>query len=184
MHKTQHRQSLKAQRATLTSAQRAYASEQCIEALGQHAAWQQAKDIAIYQATADELCLHALITSPAADGKQLHLPVIHPNHKGQMAFYPWHTDMPCVINRFGISEPSQQTCVTHIEQIDLMVVPCLGLTEQGHRLGTGGGYYDRYLNHPQRPQVLGVAYDIQRCCALPIDPWDQHCDVVIFVKTP
>ena len=39
-----------------------------------------------------------------------------------------------------------------------LLVPCLGFNEERYRLGYGGGYYDRTLEHAPRPRTLGIAY--------------------------
>lgn len=183
MHKQQTRQRLKTQRDQLTPAQHTNGSQQCVQVVVQHPLWQHAKHIGLYQAIGSELCLHALATCEASHDKHFYLPVIDSHRRGHMVFCPWHPNMLCHRNAFGILEPSQQDTIAPAAQLDLIIAPCLGLTAQGHRLGTGGGYYDRYLAQPNRPKVLGIAYDIQQCEALPMDPWDQHCDAVIFVRT-
>ena len=39
-----------------------------------------------------------------------------------------------------------------------LLVPCLGFSTERYRLGYGGGYYDRTLEHAPRPVTVGVAY--------------------------
>ncbi len=55
---------------------------------------------------------------------------------------------------------------------DVLLVPVLGFTAQGARLGQGAGHYDRYL--AQHPAVvpIGVAWDSQLCDALPQEAHD------------
>ena len=51
-----------------------------------------------------------------------------------------------VTSRFGIPEPviNDQLSMSN-DQFDLVVVPLLAVDERGHRIGYGGGYYDRFL---------------------------------------
>jgi 5,10-methenyltetrahydrofolate synthetase len=44
------------------------------------------------------------------------------------------------------------------ERPPALLVPCLGFNEQRFRLGYGGGFYDRTLEHAPRPTTLGIAY--------------------------
>ena len=48
------------------------------------------------------------------------------------------------VNRYGIPEPVSGTRVDNSE-IDMVVVPLLVVDKRGHRIGYGGGFYDRFL---------------------------------------
>jgi 5-formyltetrahydrofolate cyclo-ligase len=64
-------------------------------------------------------------------------------------------------------------------QVDLAIVPLLGFTTQGHRLGQGGGYYDRLLAAQPDLVPIGLAWDCQLVDALPIEAHDQHLRAVV-----
>lgn len=49
---------------------------------------------------------------------------------------------------------------------DVLIVPCVGFTAAGWRLGYGGGYFDRYLAEHAGVRTVGVAW---RCSELPPD---------------
>ena len=64
---------------------------------------------------------------------------------------------------------------------DLLFVPLLGFTEDGVRLGQGGGHYDRWLaDHPGVP-AIGLAWDVQKVTFLPREAHDQP---LLAVVTP
>lgn len=50
-------------------------------------------------------------------------------------------------NRWGISEPPLTDDGLLPSLFDAVLVPLLAFDEQGHRVGYGGGYYDRFLAH-------------------------------------
>lgn len=65
---------------------------------------------------------------------------------------------------------------------EIVVVPLIGFTTSGHRLGQGGGHYDRWLAEHPEAKAIGLAWDIQLIepdNALPIEPHDRSVDAVI-----
>lgn len=62
---------------------------------------------------------------------------------------------------------------------DVVVVPLLAFTADGHRLGQGGGHYDRWLGaHPDVP-AIGLAWDCQIAEQLPLEPHDRPLGAVV-----
>ena len=63
--------------------------------------------------------------------------------------------------------------------IDVAFVPLLGFTAEGHRLGQGGGHYDRLL--AARPKIvpIGLAWDCQLVDRLPLEEHDRPLRGVI-----
>lgn len=73
----------------------------------------------------------------------------------------------------------QPTGAGHPVVPDVLFVPLIGFTKNGDRLGQGGGHYDIWLaDHPGRI-AIGLAWDVQLCEALPIEPHDIKLDAVI-----
>ncbi len=62
---------------------------------------------------------------------------------------------------------------------DLLFVPLIGFTAEGARLGQGGGHYDRWLAEHPGTQAVGLAWDVQLCDALPVEPHDVALDAII-----
>ena len=62
------------------------------------------------------------------------------------------------IGKFNIMEPDEHCA--RVDTIDLVLVPGIAWDEQGHRIGYGQGYYDRYLVK-LRTTSVGLAYDFQ-----------------------
>lgn len=64
---------------------------------------------------------------------------------------------------------------------DIIIVPGLGFTKDGKRLGRGKGFYDRYLEHSSAVKV-GIAFDQQIEADLPTDGHDVLMDFVVTDK--
>jgi 5-formyltetrahydrofolate cyclo-ligase len=78
---------------------------------------------------------------------------------------------------YGIPAPDGPTIPP--ETIDLIVVPGLAFDRSCHRLGQGGGYYDRYLPYC-RAVTVGLAFELQMTDDL---PWEAHDIQLDFVAT-
>lgn len=86
-----------------------------------------------------------------------------------------------VFSRWGIAEPPLSAPRLSPEQFDLVVVPMLAFDEQGHRLGYGAGYYDKFLALV-RPDTLkvGVCFELGRLAhKLPFDHYDVKLDWIV-----
>lgn len=78
----------------------------------------------------------------------------------------------------GVRAPDGATVAT--EAVDLVVVPGLAFDPMGHRLGRGGGYYDRFLPRLRRQAVtVGVCFDEQVVDLVPTDPHDWRLQYVV-----
>ena len=66
------------------------------------------------------------------------------------------------------------------ERLDAVLVPGMAFDRAGHRLGRGGGHYDRFLGR-LRPDCLriGVCFGGQVLDSIPLDPWDEAMDVIV-----
>jgi 5-formyltetrahydrofolate cyclo-ligase len=64
-----------------------------------------------------------------------------------------------VQNKWGIPEPQGAETVA-IEKIDIVLVPLLAFDAQGHRVGYGKGFYDRFL-HLCRPDTIKVGLSLE-----------------------
>lgn len=70
-----------------------------------------------------------------------------------MHFLPWDGSEPKRVDGCGIPTGEGKPLVP-----DVILVPCVGFTEDAHRLGYGGGYFDRYLAAHPEVTALGVAW--------------------------
>jgi 5-formyltetrahydrofolate cyclo-ligase len=139
--------------------------------------------IAGYWATAGELPLAALMAGVLARGQIWHLPIVADD--GLLRFAPWRMGDALAPNRYGIPEP---VCAPgqslSPQEMDVVLVPLLGFDRSGHRLGFGGGYYDRSFSFllsradVGKPVLVGVGYAMQEVERIDAQPWDVRLDYV------
>ena len=109
-----------------------------------HPFYQEAKVIATYLSFPHEFQTQELIEQALKDGKKVLIPKTY--SKGRMDFVVYDPQQ-LVKTSFGLLEPQGDLEVVDASQIDLIHVPGLAFTREGYRIGYGGGYYDRYLEH-------------------------------------
>lgn len=112
-------------------------------------------------------------------GKQVYLPILSPLGDNKLWFAKYEPCEPLFYNQYGIPEPalSKRKMIRPI-QLDLVLAPLVGFDKKGHRLGMGGGYYDRtfaFLNYRKsfyKPWFIGLAYHFQQLPSLESHFWD------------
>lgn len=175
------RAELRARRRALSKGERHFAARRFARNLRRILPPGRRRHVALYLARDGELDpLPALIE---ASPSRLYLPVLDPIHRGRLQFLPWRPHDPLQANRYGIGEPRQQYGGRAAWTLDVILMPLVAFDDRGHRLGMGGGFYDRTLadlaRRPRRPTLIGVAYGFQRLPRVPTAQWDQPVDQVI-----
>lgn len=117
-----------------------------------------------------------LIRELIARGKTICLPRMLPGHLMELPQYV--PDRPLIEVGFGISEPDKDCPVLDKEQVDLVLVPAVCYDRRGYRLGFGGGYYDRWLEHFQGDTV-GLCRNAVLQDTVPIEAHDSKVDVLL-----
>ena len=128
----------------ISQEQKQFIDQALTEQLLQHPFYQEAKVIATYLSFPHEFQTQGLIEQALKDGKKVLIPKTYP--KGRMDFVVYDPQQ-LVKTSFGLLEPQEDLEVVDASQIDLIHVPGLAFTTEGYRIGYGGGYYDRYLEH-------------------------------------
>lgn len=88
----------------------------------------------------------------------------------------------------GIREPPADAELIAARYLDAILVPGVAFDAAGHRLGQGGGFYDRLLaslrTMSPAPRAVGVAFALQLVDVVPKDAWDQPVDVLVSERGP
>ena len=177
------RQRLREQRARLPAAQRIAAAQGLLQQLQQLPELSVDDRIGGYFAVNGELSLHLVVAQCWRQGKAFHLPVAGADR--QLRFARYGAASPVQPNRFGIPEPEVATDqLVDPAALELVLVPLLGFDRRGHRLGYGGGFYDRsfaFLHGTERPTLpllVGIGYSFQEVDTLAAESWDVKLDLI------
>jgi len=173
------RRELRERRAAITVPERMAAAAAVADHLLELPALRDARHVAGYWAIGGELSLHAVL-GRLPQASRYCLPVLR--DEGKLAFAPWRFGETIVTNRFGIPEPADLVGLLEPAALDIVLLPLVGFTRDGHRLGTGGGWYDRSFafRHSAMPPpwLVGVGFDAQRVEHLAAEAWDVLPDAI------
>lgn len=140
--KSDIRKQVLSQLKALPQAQKEEMDHALTERFLHHPFYQEAKNIATYLSFPHEFQTARLIEQAQKDRKTILIPKTYP--KGKMDFVLYEPEK-LERNSFGLLEPQGDFTILEPSQIDLFHVPGLAFTNEGYRIGYGGGYYDRYL---------------------------------------
>lgn len=173
------RRTLRERRRAISGFRRRRANRAILARLLALAGYRRARHVALYWPADGEVDLRAVAAAARRDGKTIYLPVV--GHGATMSFAPWRHAAKLHPNRFGIPEPRvARRQRVGASRLELIVMPLVAFDAQGHRLGMGGGYYDRALAaHRRRPVLVGAAFACQEVPRVPARPWDVPLDLVI-----
>jgi 5-formyltetrahydrofolate cyclo-ligase len=133
--------------------------------------------LAAYLAVRGEIDCMPLVARLAGGGWRIALPVVTADGV-PLAFHAWTPGDPTTPGRFGIPQPAAASPVTP----SVLLVPLLAFDRRCHRLGYGGGHYDRTLAalRAKGPvTAIGLAFDAQEVPDIPAGPYDQPLDCVL-----
>lgn len=172
------RKQLRALRAGIRPADRSLAARRAASRLLGMMEVRRARHVAVYLAAGSELGTRPLIHALRKRGKLLSAPRIVPGRPGRMRMLPLAAGRPLRRNRYGIAEPRSSREPRH-QKIDVAIIPLVGFDARGTRLGSGAGYYDRWLAGAWPPPYrVGYGFANQEIPRIPSEPWDLSLDAV------
>ncbi len=116
--------------------------------------WKHAQMIGMTMAKEPEIPTRFLLEMAWLQNKQVCIPRCNATERS-MVFYQIERSSMLELSCYGLLEPNIKCPVVSPDQIDLMIVPGVVFNRQGHRIGFGGGYYDRYLSfYPNKKVAL------------------------------
>lgn len=178
------RNHIRLRRRALSSQEQTDAALRVVSRVMNDARIRSARTLAVFLSFDGELDTRPLIDALWGAGQQVYLPVLHPFTPGHLLFMHYTSATPLVLNRLRIREPRLDiTTLLPLASLNVLFTPLVAFDAQGQRLGMGGGFYDRTLQH-WRPQAgfypIGLAHDCQQVAGLlPVEKWDMELPEII-----
>lgn len=141
--------------------------------------YQNASMIFCYVSVEKEVDTRRLLKQAWANGK--HTAVPRCINKGIMEPYEITSFDDLIPGLYNIPEPFKSCPPVDLANIDFAIVPCLSCDRERHRLGHGGGYYDRALAKLTAPSVALCREELlldEICC----EEHDQKVDILVTEK--
>jgi 5-formyltetrahydrofolate cyclo-ligase len=181
--KTDLRRELGAVRLALSSAERAARSRLVCEKLEELPWLSEARAVALFWPLLrrGEVDLRPLDTALRRARKAIFYPFVDEIEQGPRFGFRRTESPASLMNRgHGFAEPDPLETEAERGDLDVVVVPALGVAPNGHRLGHGAGFYDTVLPAHRPPaRAVAVAFGVQIVGAVPAEEHDQACDLVI-----
>jgi 5-formyltetrahydrofolate cyclo-ligase len=172
------RQQLRAEAARHTSAELAEGSRAIGDRLAAQDAWRNARTVLMYSPLPGEPDLQPLVKSALEATKTLAFPRFDSTTGAYQICQVTDPASELVSGQFGILEPRSTCPVCRLNALDFALVPGIGFSLNGCRLGRGKGYFDRMLSEV-RGWKCGVAFDWQVTVEIPTEPHDIRLNSIV-----
>jgi 5-formyltetrahydrofolate cyclo-ligase len=159
----------------MTETERVSASATIANRVVRMPAFVHSRLVACYLSIGSEVDTSAIILRAWRMKKRIFVP--NTRGGGQLTFHEIRPDSEFASGPFGIPQPTGGA-VLAASRFDLVIVPVVAFDSDHHRIGMGGGYYDRtfsFLRHRKlflKPKLVGVAFECQKIEKIAPNPWD------------
>lgn len=195
-YKQQIRKQIIKKRMSLSDAELASANFRLTEIVLNQKVFAQANVIAAYYPYNGEISPLAIVDYALKNGKRCFLPKMNFAKKHHLDFYEYKLGDKLISNKVGILEPkAEEKKKLKIEDLDLIIAPCVAFDKNNYRLGLGGAYYDVFIksikeqeqlnknpNSNNKVIVAAVAHSFQKIDKLPVESCDMPVDYVFTEK--
>ncbi len=176
MDKKELRRTIREQKRAMTEAEIEARSAKLGEYFAASPAYQNAKTIYGYLPYNQEVRTVPMLERALRDGKRVAVPKVY----GEEMKFLYIEDLSQVEKGYaGIPEPIADEPVAD-DKTALVLMPGLAFDPQGHRIGYGGGFYDKFLSAEPNHPTLALCYDFQMLPSLETEEHDIPVDYVLW----
>ena len=176
MNKKELRAQVRARKRAMTGEQIREKSEKLTRLLTETEAYRNARSIYGYLPYNQEVRTVLLLEQALRDGKR----VAVPKCRGDEMRFIWMDDLTAVEKGYaGIPEPVADGPEAD-DETALVLMPGLAFDREGHRIGYGGGFYDKFLARERNHPTVALCYDFQIFDHLETDEFDVPVDLVLW----
>lgn len=176
MDKKEVRQLIKGYRQNLSDEDVEIQSRLIIDRLKKSDIYKDAENVFLYISYNREVDTYMLLSQCLTDGKKVYAPRVL--SKTDMEFYRIMDEHDLVSGYMEIMEPSD-ACEKVRTRDGLFIMPGLAFDYDFHRIGYGGGFYDRYLSAGNTFVKVALAFDFQLLDSIPYEEHDLKPDYII-----
>ena len=176
MDKKALRDAIRAQKRAMTEAQIQSASEALGKLFLASEQYKNAKTIYGYLPYNQEVRTTPMLAQALKDGKQVAVPKVY----GDEMRFILLTDLSQVEKGYSnIPEPIADGPIAN-DPTALVLMPGLAFDKAGHRIGYGGGFYDRFLAEEPNHPTLALCYAFQMFPSIETEEFDIPVDCVLW----
>lgn len=176
MDKKELRRFIREQKRAMTEAQIQEKSLRLGELFAQSELYRQAKTVYGYLPYNQEVRTVPMLQRALEEGKRVAVPKVF----GDEMKFIYLTDLSQVEKGYaGIPEPIADDPVAD-DPTALVLMPGLAFDKDGHRIGYGGGFYDKFLAAEPEHPTLALCYDFQMLPRLETEEFDIPVDCVLW----
>ncbi len=176
MNKQELRQAIRARKRAMTEEDILRRSEILAEKFARSNAYRAAKTIYGYLPYNQEVRTVPMLRRALEEGKRVAVPKVC----GDDMKFIYLDDLSQVAKGYaGIPEPVADGPVAQ-DETALVLMPGLAFDRAGHRIGYGGGFYDKFLAREPHHPTVALCYDFQVMDRLETEEFDIPVDLVIW----
>lgn len=176
MNKQELRRAIRERKRAMTEEEIVERSNALAEKFYNSPAYQAASTIYGYLPYNQEVRTVPMLQRALDEGKRVALPKVY----GEEMRFIYLEDLTQVSKGYaGIPEPIADAPVAEDQQA-LVLMPGLAFDPQGHRIGYGGGFYDRFLAKEPHHPTLALCYEFQMQAHLDTEEFDIPVDTILW----